>query len=61
MIATACGHLGDQGAASKALRDLLALRPDVAATVRQDLEKWWESEYVERIIDGLRKAGLKIP
>ena len=26
-----------------------------------DLEKWWEPEYVERLIDGLRKAGLELP
>jgi hypothetical protein len=24
------------------------------------MEKWWQPEYVESLIDGLRKAGLKI-
>ena len=52
---------GERDAASKALRDLLKLRPDFAATVRKDIEKWWEPEYVERLIDGWRKAGLPIP
>ncbi len=58
--AAACGQLGQRDAAGKALRELLKLRPDFAATVRSDLEKWWEPEYVERLIDGLRKAGLEI-
>ena len=38
---------------------MLKLRPNFATTVRSDLEKWWELEYVERLIDGLRKAGLE--
>jgi len=37
---------------------LLKLRPDFAATVRRNMEKWWKSDYVEHLIDGLRKAGL---
>ena len=36
------------------------MRPDFAATVRSDFEKWWAPEYVERLIDGLRKAGLDV-
>ncbi len=47
-------------AAAKALRDLLKLRPDFAATVRKDIEKWWEPEPMERLIEGWRKAGLEI-
>ena len=43
----------------KPLRDLLRLRPDFAATVRKDIEKWWEPDYVERLIDGWRKAGVE--
>ena len=60
-MAAAYGQLGERDAAGKALRDLLKLRPDFAATVRKDIEKWWEPEYVERLIDGLRKAGLDVP
>jgi serine/threonine protein kinase len=60
VIAAACGQLGERDAAGKALRDLLKLRPNVAATVRKEFEKWWEPEYVEHLIDGLRKAGLEI-
>jgi hypothetical protein len=59
-MAAAYGQLGECDAAGKALRDLLKLRPDVATTVRNDIEKWGVPEYVERIIDGLRKAGLEI-
>src|SRR5438552_3661399 len=59
-MAAAYGQLGERDAAGKALRDLLKVRPDFAATVRKDIEKWWEPEYVERMIDGLRKAGLEI-
>jgi adenylate cyclase len=59
-IAAACGQLGEREAAGKALRDLLRLRPNFAGTVRTDIEKWWKPEYVERLIDGWRKAGLEI-
>ena len=59
--AAAYGQLGQRDAAGKALRQLLELRPDFATTVRSDLEKWWDSEYTERLIDGLRKAGLDVP
>jgi tetratricopeptide (TPR) repeat protein len=58
--AAALGQLGEQEAAAKAVRDLLRVRPDFAATARADIEKWWEPEYVESIIDGWRKAGLDI-
>jgi TolB-like protein/class 3 adenylate cyclase len=60
-MAAAYGQLGERGAATKALQDLLKLRPDFAATVRKDIEKWWEPEYVDRLIDGWRQAGLEIP
>ena len=59
--AAACGQLGQRDAAGKALRELLKLRPHFATTARSNLEKWWGPEYVDRLIDGLRKAGLEIP
>jgi tetratricopeptide (TPR) repeat protein len=59
-IAAACGQLGERDAASKAVRELLKLRPDFAAAARADIEKWWAPEYVERFLDGLRKAGLDV-
>ncbi len=59
-MAAVCGQLGEREAAGKALRDLLRLRPDAATSLRREIEKWFPPEYGERLIDGLRKAGLKI-
>lgn len=59
-IAAAAGQLGDQETARKALRDLLKLRPDYGATVRNTLAKWFDPELCEQLLDGLRKAGLEI-
>jgi tetratricopeptide (TPR) repeat protein len=52
------GHLGDTAAASKALRELLRVRPDFAATGRADVEKWFDPGFVEQLAAGWRKAGL---
>jgi TolB-like protein len=52
------GNLGESAAAKRSLEKLLELRPDFAATARRQMEKWWEPDYVERFLDGLRKAGL---
>jgi len=60
VLAAAYGQLGENDAAGKALRELLNLRPDFAVTARKEVEKWWNPEYVEHFIDGLRKAGLEI-
>jgi tetratricopeptide (TPR) repeat protein len=60
-MAAAYGQLGERDAAGKALQALLKLRLDFAATIRRDVEKWWEPEYGKHLIDGLRKAGLSIP
>jgi len=54
------GQIGEHSAAAKALQELLRIRPDFAATAHRDIEKWWGPEYVELLIDGWRKAGLKI-
>jgi len=61
-VATAavCGQLGQRDHAERALRELLKVRPNLASTLRSDFEKWWEPEYVERLIEGLGKAGLEI-
>jgi len=59
--AAALGQLGRWDEARKAVQDLLALRPDFAAVVRQEYAKWYSPELIEQIIDGLRKAGLQIP
>ncbi len=58
--AAALGQLGQREAAQKELRELLALRPDFAAAARREFEKWYDSELVEQMLDGLRKAGLEV-
>jgi TolB-like protein/Flp pilus assembly protein TadD len=58
--AAALGQLGRREDARKAVQDLLALRPDFAAAARQEYSKWYDSELVAHLIEGLRKAGLEI-
>ncbi len=58
--AAALGQLGRRDAAQKELRELLALRPDFATEARREYAKWYDPELVERMLDGLRKAGLEI-
>jgi hypothetical protein len=36
------------------------VRPDFATAARDECAKWWEPELVEKLLDGLRKAGLEI-
>jgi TolB-like protein len=60
VIAAAHGQLGEREAAGKALRDLLTLRPDFAVVAREVSSKWCDSELVEHLMDGLRKAGLDV-
>jgi non-specific serine/threonine protein kinase len=59
-IAAAAGQLGELEAASKAVRDLLKLQPGFCATVNNTLAKWFDPEFREHLLDGLRKAGLEI-
>ncbi|HLM82233.1 MAG TPA: protein kinase [Terriglobales bacterium] len=61
LTAAACGQLGDRDGAAKALRELLRIRPGVAARVHADAEKWFDPEYRAHLMEGLRKAGLEIP
>ena len=58
--AAALGQLGQLEAAEKELRELLALRPDFATAARREFAKWYDSERVEHLIEGLRKAGLDV-
>jgi hypothetical protein len=61
-LAATYGQLGELDAAGKALRELLTLAPNSAAIARPALTKkmWFDPELVERLLDGLRKAGLEI-
>ncbi len=60
LTAAASGLLDERESATKAVSDLLKVRPNVGSTVRRDMEKWWSAEVVGRLIDGLRKAGLEV-
>ncbi len=60
VAAAAYGQLGEREAAGKALRELLALKPDFAATARGVFGTWLDPDLVERLVEGLRKAGLAI-
>ena len=60
-LAAAFGQLGDREASQRAVKDLLALRPDYAEAAREEFEKYFDRELVEHLIDGLRKAGLDVP
>ena len=59
-IATAYGQLGEREAASNAVRELLAVRPDFAENAREVLGHRWDPELVEHLIEGLRKAGFEV-
>ena len=60
-LAAVYGQLGQMEAAGAALRELLALKPNFAEEARDEWNKWFGGgELVEHMIDGLRKAGLKI-
>ena len=58
-IAVNAGQLGKREMASEALMRLLMQSPDIALRPRETLEIWWQPEMVEKLIDGLRKAGLE--
>jgi tetratricopeptide (TPR) repeat protein len=59
--AAAFGKLGERDAAAKAVRELLVLWPDFGMSAREELGKLVDPDLLEHVIDGLRKAGLKIP
>ncbi len=58
-LAAAYGQLGEESAAGEALAEMLRLKPDHSQTGRERLEKWFDQELVEHMMDGLRKAGLE--
>jgi hypothetical protein len=59
-LAVAYGQLGETESARSAVNELLALKPDYASIARVELGKLFDPDLVEHMIDGLRKAGLKI-
>jgi TolB-like protein len=59
-LAVSYGQLGEVELARKAVQMLLAARPDFATSAREECLKWWQPEFVEKLLEGLGKAGLKI-
>lgn len=58
--AAAYGQLGELEAAQKAMKELLGVDPAFATTGREFYGKFLPAELAERLVDGLRKAGLEI-
>jgi hypothetical protein len=55
------GQLGNQTEAAEAVRDLLRLKPQFEATARREAEYLLsDAAHVEHVLEGLRKAGLKV-
>lgn len=53
------GQLGETALADKALKAVYRIMPDFAITLREDMERWFETSYVDRLMEGFRKAGLE--
>ena len=60
-LAAVHGQLGERDAASQSLKEMPKLVPNFADIARVLKSKWFDSELVEHLLDGLRKAGLEIP
>jgi len=60
VLAICYAQLGQMEEARKALRDMLALKPNYAQVARELHGRWIEPDLVEQLMDGLRKAGLDI-
>ena len=60
VLAMTYGQLGEREAARVALQQLLVLKPEFAVSAREELGKTWEAELVTQILEGLKKAGLRI-
>jgi len=60
MLAAIYGQLGQHEEAGKALQELLKLNPQAAEILLAAWRSRYDPELVERLIEGLRKAGLEI-
>jgi len=61
LLARIYAHLGNRAAASAALKDLAALRPDFFAKARREYERFFvETSFIDQMLDGLRQTGLEI-
>jgi TolB-like protein len=59
-LAAVYGQLGELGPARIAVEELLKIKPNFATVGRTELNKWWNADLIEHLIEGLRKAGLEI-
>jgi adenylate cyclase len=60
ILAAAHGQLGNQHAAATALKALETLVPNFSAAARTILGIWIQTDMVDHVIQGLRKAGMPI-
>ena len=60
LLAAVYGQLGEWEKSQKALQCLETVRPGFAAAARIELEKFFQPDLAEHVIDGLRKAGMTI-
>jgi tetratricopeptide (TPR) repeat protein len=60
LFAAVYGQLGEREAAAECMRNVLALKPDFPQIARDEFAKWYPPDLVEQLIQGLRKAGLKL-
>jgi TolB-like protein len=62
IIASVCAQLGRKSEAAAAVNELLTIDPDFANHARKFIEPWlYAIGFIDPLIEGLRKAGLKIP
>jgi len=54
------GQLGKPEMGHKALQELETAKPNFAQHVRNDLEQWYDDEFVEHLLDGVRKSGWTV-
>ncbi len=60
LLAALYGQLGERKEADKTMQTIMAANPAFAQTARGNFEKWYPSELVEKLMEGLCKAGMKI-
>ena len=60
-LAATHAHLQDNVAASRSVQHLIRLRPDFNSldAVEEHLDKWFQRDVTDRVLDGMQKAGLK--
>jgi serine/threonine protein kinase len=60
LLAAIYGQLGDTEGSQRSAAALLTLVPGIASVAREELRKWFDEALTERVIEGLRKAGMTI-